>query len=234
MFATHFTRLSLTCLSPREHQRTSGGEWFTVRHSVWPHTAFRTAEQVHEWLSERGLSLAGSIPGERGTFRTIGIVGEYFTAIHRDVDAFQALETMHMIAVKSNGEYTLGMVTEDETGVRTVHYMNPDDRAGLFPWPSSNDRSFRQEVASVDEQRKDVQAYIQRQLRRASGYAAKFAAETVSAEPPRWEAPTDDAFATRFARCAKVPGHPLYPLIRALFEHTYAETIAAARTAATD
>ncbi|WP_431728507.1 hypothetical protein [Verrucosispora sp. TAA-831] len=58
--------------------------------------------------------------------------------------------------------------------------------------------------------------------RRREGYAAKFAAETVSAEPPRYVAPTDAAFAATFAHCVGVPATGEYPAIREAFERLFA------------
>ncbi len=65
----------------------------------------------------------------------------------------------------------------------------------------------------------------------APKYAAKFAAATVSYEPPRWEEPTDEAFRRRFAHCVCVPDARMYPLIREAFEREYAEKISAAKAA---
>lgn len=57
----------------------------------------------------------------------------------------------------------------------------------------------------------------------ADRYAAKFAAETVYYEPPRWENPTDEAFAARFAGCVRVPASDMYPLIREAFLAEYGQ-----------
>lgn len=64
---------------------------------------------------------------------------------------------------------------------------------------------------------------------RPSKYAAKFAAETVSAEPARYVDPTDGAFAETFANCGRIPPASTYPAIRAAFMSEYKDAIAAAR-----
>lgn len=56
---------------------------------------------------------------------------------------------------------------------------------------------------------------------KAHRYAAKFAAETVSYEPPEWVEPTDEAFAECFKNCARVPAPSVYPLIREAFLAEY-------------
>lgn len=56
---------------------------------------------------------------------------------------------------------------------------------------------------------------------KAHRYAAKFAAETVSYEPPKWVEPTDEAFADCFKLCVLVPPANAYPLIREAFLAEY-------------
>lgn len=59
---------------------------------------------------------------------------------------------------------------------------------------------------------------------KAHHYAAKFAAETVSYEPPAWVEPADEAFAACFRNCARVPPATVYPLIREVFLAEYGKT----------
>ncbi|WP_331758044.1 hypothetical protein OG225_42005 (plasmid) [Nocardia sp. NBC_01377] len=63
------------------------------------------------------------------------IVGTYHTALHRDVDAFQAIDPILCLPVISNAEYTLGKVTETSDGQRVVHQLNINHLDGVFPWP---------------------------------------------------------------------------------------------------
>ncbi|MBF9135274.1 hypothetical protein I0C86_41220 [Plantactinospora sp. S1510] len=50
--------------------------------------------------------------------------------------------------------------------------------------------------------------------RRTEGYAAKFAAETVSYEPPSFPGASDANLAATFAHCTRVPKADEYPAIR--------------------
>lgn len=69
---------------------------------------------------------------------------------------------------------------------------------------------------------------IPRWAAKAHRYAAKFAAETVSYEPPTWVEPTDEAFAACFAHCVRVPPAEVYPLIREAFFAEYGPCAGAA------
>lgn len=55
----------------------------------------------------------------------------------------------------------------------------------------------------------------------APRYAHRFAAGTVSYEPPKWVEPTDKAFAECFRLCVWVPPVGAYPLIREVFFAEY-------------
>ena len=48
-----------------------------------------------------------------------------------DTDAFDAVRPLIATAVLSNGGYTLGLIDEDEDGVRTVHYLDPNVKTRL-------------------------------------------------------------------------------------------------------
>lgn len=55
----------------------------------------------------------------------------------------------------------------------------------------------------------------QAQHERATRYAAKFVAETMNAEPPRFPGASDAVLGAMFAGCARVPNASEYPAIRA-------------------
>jgi hypothetical protein len=61
--------------------------------------------------------------------------------------------------------------------------------------------------------------------RRVTAYAAKFAAETVLAEPPRYVEPTDVNLAATFAGCGRPTPVALYEAVRAEFAAQYADAI---------
>jgi hypothetical protein len=80
--------------------------------------------------------------------------------------------------------------------------------------------------------RKDPRT-VKTRARRVEMFAAKFAADTVSAEPARYVEPTDANLSAAFAGCSRPPASGLYPEIRALFTSTYArpaEIVAEAET----
>ncbi len=123
LYVETYSNFWLTCLDPEWHERTCN-YWYTVTSGALAHTAFRTAEELTTWLDERGLRLTDTLPKERGTYKAIRVEGSYRKASYLDVDSFNAIHPIREIAVLDNAQYTLGKVTEDEDGIRTVHYLN--------------------------------------------------------------------------------------------------------------
>lgn len=74
---------------------------------------------------------------------------------------------------------------------------------------------------STTDQRRDAA----KRARRVEMAAAKFAAETVSMEPPRYVEPTDENLSRLFAGCVKPPPVDLHDDIRAAFAREYAAKI---------
>lgn len=149
-----YEQLHLACLDPEFHRRTVG-YWYTITSRAMSHVAFRTAEELKDWLKERGLKLTSSLPRERGTPKNIFIEGSYRRASYMDVEAFKAIRPLLKVAEMSNGQYTLGKVTKDQNGVRTVHYLNPNvAKRVMFPYEVIDPRKtgFRQLI----EQSPDV------------------------------------------------------------------------------
>lgn len=121
--------LRVASLNPEQHERTCG-YWYTVTSGAMAHTAFATREGLDQWLRERNLSLRNDLPA-RGEWGVSAIVGTYRRRSTMDVDEFEAIEPIIATPVMSNGAYTLGLITEDSDGVRTVHYLNPNVRSRL-------------------------------------------------------------------------------------------------------
>lgn len=120
-----FASLRATSLDPEQHERTCG-YWYTVTNGALAHTAFATRTGLHRWLRERNLKLETELPAHR-TWGTTAIVGSYDERSYLyDADEFYALRPVLATAVLSNGDYTLGLITEDAKGVRTVHSLNPN------------------------------------------------------------------------------------------------------------
>lgn len=115
--ATTYSRLYVASLDREAHERTCG-YWYTVTCGAMAHTAFSTRAGLDRWLSERGLKLENDLLD-----RHTRIIGSYRERPSADVDAFYAITALIETAVLSNAQYTLGKITEDESGVRTVHYL---------------------------------------------------------------------------------------------------------------
>jgi hypothetical protein len=129
-----YTNLWLCCLTPEFHERTCN-YWYTVTEHATSHTAFTTKEELTQWLNERGLKLTNTLPEERGTYKSMRVEGTYKEVSYMDVEAFKAIVPLLKVAEMSNGQYTLGKVTEDETGTRTVHHLNPNVKERIeFPY----------------------------------------------------------------------------------------------------
>lgn len=136
-YKTTYGNLWACSLTADQHERTCG-YWFTVLSGACAHTAFATRAGLDRWLAERGLSLESELP-EAGTSGTSRITGTYVTESHgvfitddwRDgmgPGEFYSLTPVEATAVLSNGAYTLGLITQDSAGVRTVHSLNPNVR----------------------------------------------------------------------------------------------------------
>jgi hypothetical protein len=126
---TSVTDLLATSLNPEQHERKCG-YWYTVTSGATAHTAFATRTGLGRWLRERNLTLGGELPAQRERGST-AIVGTYRQWSHMDTHEFDAVRPLIATAVLSNGDYTLGLIDEDDGGVRTVHYLNPNVRTRL-------------------------------------------------------------------------------------------------------
>ncbi|UBV20340.1 MULTISPECIES: hypothetical protein [Mycolicibacterium] len=124
-YVQEFDRLWATSLTPEMHERTVG-YWFTVTNAAVAHTAFRTRDELDQWLTERGLTLASPLPqaGEGGDSQ---IIGSYRRSLDRDQDRFESLEPILVTTAWDNGERVPAKITEAD-GVRTVHVMNVNYR----------------------------------------------------------------------------------------------------------
>ncbi|MFE5290182.1 hypothetical protein ACFRAQ_34885 [Nocardia sp. NPDC056611] len=137
VYMQEYGSLSVCSLTPEQHERTCG-YWYTVTCGAMAHTAFRSVEELREWLDSHGLKLVNPLPEERGVHSWGPIEGRYRSAMYMDIAQFMAVDPLLMIPQMSNGRYTLGKITEDEDGVRTVHYLNPNRTTGVFPWDTAS------------------------------------------------------------------------------------------------
>lgn len=126
-----YTKLHACRLSRESHLKTCG-YWYVVTTGAMSHTAFRTRRGLDKWLGELGLSLADSAklnePGTGGT----AIIGAYrreYTKLDRP--AFEAMDGVRVI-VYENGSPALGIITNDDDGIRTLHVTNPNNDRAVF------------------------------------------------------------------------------------------------------
>jgi hypothetical protein len=122
-----YDNLRVTSLTQDQHERTCN-YWFTVTNGAMAHTAFESRMGLNRWLRERGLSLIGDL-AEAGEWSTASIVGKFRTMSHMTEEEFERIGSTRdrlvgATAVMDNADYTLGKITEDEYGIRTVHYLN--------------------------------------------------------------------------------------------------------------
>lgn len=119
---------SLYVVSLTAEQRINTADyWYTVRCGALAHTAFRSSDELEEWLAERGLSLSSPLP-ELGEPAFIPVIGRYRSVMDRDRDRFEALDPILVTEVTDNARRTPAKITEDDDGVRTVHFMNVNYR----------------------------------------------------------------------------------------------------------
>lgn len=116
-----FDKLTISSLTKEMHERTCG-YWYVVQNRFGPHTAFRTRAHALRWLERLGLTVKHDLP-EEGNFLFQPIKGAYRRSSHMDAAAFEALrgETLPCL---DNAQYTKGVITSDDDGLRTLHHLN--------------------------------------------------------------------------------------------------------------
>jgi hypothetical protein len=119
---TRYANLYLSC-----HKEEIGcGYFYTVTNGATSHTAFRSMKALIDWLHLLNLELATPLPAYRSENCSIEIKGEYFDVAHMGYDEFFGLPAIAETRTMSNGDYTLGRITADEDGIRTIHTLNPN------------------------------------------------------------------------------------------------------------
>ncbi len=121
----------ITHLTHEQHMRTCG-YWFTVQtHGCTAHTAFRTREALDAWLDLYGIRLERPLGEAPDYVRSESV---YRERCYMDFDAFEAIEGIPILKM-SNGTHTLGKITTDDDGIRTVHYCNPNvKQRAAYDW----------------------------------------------------------------------------------------------------
>ncbi len=139
-----FSKLTLCRLTPEQHSRTCN-YWFTIENGCTAHTAFTTKDQLEQWLEERNIKLTAPLVGYQQ------LQGEYKRCSFMSYDEFYNLPAIRQIKVMDNGRYTLGLLTEDENGIRIVNHLNCNCKYRIeYDWKTS---------AALTAKEYDKQAY---------------------------------------------------------------------------
>jgi hypothetical protein len=116
-----FDKLTICSLTKEGHERTCG-YWYVAQNMNGPHTAFRTKAQALRWLDRLGLRIEQDLP-EAGVHSFQPVIGTYRRSSHTDVTAFDVLQGDEVPCL-DNAQYTKGVITTDEDGLRTLHHLN--------------------------------------------------------------------------------------------------------------
>lgn len=134
-YITEFPSLYMQCLTAELREHTAG-YWYTITSAATATTAFRSREELMEWADDLGLEFASTVP-DPNPENAVGIAigGLYRRASHMDVATWQALSDVVLYRPEiDNAEHTVGAVTVDPDGHRTVHLINVNSRQGVFPF----------------------------------------------------------------------------------------------------
>lgn len=123
MTQTH-TNFWVITLTPEQHATTCNYWYLVQTYGGTSHIAFTKRSSLENWAHERGLTLP-TLPAE-GTHSSQQMPGAYRTKMHSSYDEFFGIEKALEVRVLSNARWTLGLVTTDEDGIRTVHSLNPN------------------------------------------------------------------------------------------------------------
>lgn len=115
--------LSLICLDHAGNTSTCN-YWYLVQENHSSLVAFETFEGLSRWMAERGINFSQELPPAK-THQYQPLIGEYYDCSHEWSALFGELDG-HKTKVLSNAEYTYAIITADDKGLRTVHYMNPN------------------------------------------------------------------------------------------------------------
>ena len=137
MYTQTFTDLWAIHTTATWRKENSYPYHFLVQHGGGTaHTAFVTQAGFDRWLAECGLMLGDNIDTEGAWVK---IVGTYHKTSYLDDAVEFYAQSGELTRVLSNGDYTLGIITTDEQGIKTVHYLNPNVRSRpVFDYQVSN------------------------------------------------------------------------------------------------
>lgn len=136
MYTTTYSDFYLTIAAKDEP--IGCGYHYVVTSQSMAHTAFRTREAFIAWASVLGLDLDNLEPLHQTTRRQvfIKVPGSYRSTSWMDVEAFERI-TGQEVRTLSNAQHTLGKITVDPDGVRTLHYLNVNSPRRVFDYQES-------------------------------------------------------------------------------------------------
>jgi hypothetical protein len=116
-----FNDLTLAQLTPEQNKQTCN-YWFIVQSGGMAHTAFRTKDQLEQWLIERNITLTKElVPHGQHSFQKLN--GSYFKFSFMNYNSFYSLNYIQKTKQMDNGRETLALITEED-GIRTINYLN--------------------------------------------------------------------------------------------------------------
>lgn len=127
-------RLSLTILTSEADRRRHGGYRYLITTPTFSHCAFRTKAGLRQWLRDTGLQIG---PRIKHLWHTRPLLGHYYDDMMGDEQAFAQLRQSGQwreARAMSNGDYTRAVITWDNEGVNTIHYLNPNCRREVLPY----------------------------------------------------------------------------------------------------
>lgn len=117
-----YENLMLCSLTKEQHDRTCG-YWYVVTEGAGtPHTAFRNRATALRWLSRLGLSIDRPLNDE-GDHGVYFIKGGYRKISYLSPASYSDTEGSPCL-VLDNARFTIGKLSQDDDGLRTVHYVN--------------------------------------------------------------------------------------------------------------
>jgi len=146
-----YTSLHLSSLDREQHARTCNYWYVLTTYGGSPFTAFRTRAHALAWFRLYGLTIPDELPTE-GTWSTRAIEGMVRYRMHGSYGEFFNIEGVDIRAM-SNGDYTLGIVSQDPDGVFVQNVLNPNcRRRPLFDHAQSREREDRGILAAWDRE----------------------------------------------------------------------------------
>lgn len=128
-YAQKYDGISVVEVQKPDTRRGLPYRYLVMTRGAVSHCAFYTRPALDTWMDERGLSLKQP-QTVRGEAHWWLVAGQYSRAMYMDEGAFYRLTPVILrTKVLSNARWTLGLITEDQSGNRIVNLLNPNVRS---------------------------------------------------------------------------------------------------------